>query len=170
MRKLSLAVLIAVLFAALGLAGCGGGGGSAGNKGGGGGGTTGDTIVTGVVMDDRSPAQPVANVAITLGSAGSTVTNASGRFTFDVGTASVASLFGYDPTRAYFQVSTHLLPTDQYPQVNVFYRGVGYEQIAELGGASIPLFEGYAVQGTTYDVGTITVRYNDPANPPPFPF
>jgi hypothetical protein len=169
MTKLSMAVLIAGLFAGLGLAGCGGGGGGNANRGGGGG-TTGTTIVSGTVLDDRSPAHAVANVAITLGTAGTTVTNASGKFSFNLGTASVASLFS-DPTQAYFKVSTYLLPSDQYPQVNVTYLGVGYEQIAENGGASIPLpFEVYAAQGVTKDLGVITVKYNDPNNPPPFPY
>jgi len=166
MRKLSLAVVVAVLFAALALAGCGGGGGGptpSPNR-------SGNTIVTGTVMDDRTPARPVANVVIGLGAAGTRLTDAAGRFSFDLGTASVASLFG-DPTQAFFRVSTHLLPSDQYPQVNVTYQGIGYEQIAENGGASIPLpFEVYAAQGVTKDLGGNTVKYNDPLNPPPYPY
>jgi len=159
-----------MLGAALALSGCGGGGGGGGSKSGGSGNTTGQTVVTGTVLDDRNPPHAVANVIIALGAAGTTVTNASGKFTFNLGTMAVSGLFT-DPTQAYFKVSTHLLPSDQYPQVNVFYQGLGYEQIAENGGASIPLpFEVYLSQGVTSDLGTITVRYNDPLNPPPFPF
>ena len=64
----------------------------------------------------------------------------------------------------------------QLPSVNlgagqIFYQGVGYDQASDGSGASIPLpFQVYASQGTTSNLGTITVPVNDPRFPPPPPF
>ncbi len=166
MRKLSIAILIAMLAAALVISGCGGGGGG-GDKGEDD--ATGDTIVTGIVKDNRSTPQPVAGVIVTLGSAGTQVTGEDGRFTFNLGTASVTSLFTYI-TDAYIKVSTKNAGED-YPEVSVLYKGTYYDQIWDDGGASIPLPTDVSVaQGGTKDLGTITVQYNNSENPPPVPW
>lgn len=169
MRNLSIAVLACVIAMLVALTGCGGGGGGGGDKGGGGV-IPGNTIVIGTVQDNQVPPQKVGNVAVSMGFM-STVTDGSGKFVFNLGSgASVMSLFA-DPSQAYFKVSTRLLPQDQYPQVNVAYRSVGYEQIAEAGGASIPVpLEVYVAAGTTADLGTVIVQFNNPINPPPIPF
>jgi len=168
MRKLSIAVLIAALALMVALAGCGGGGGGGGSKGGNT--TTGITIVQGTVKDNRSPSQVVANVVVDLGGL-ETTTDSSGKFSFVLGEGFAVSSLFTSTTDAVFKVSTRLLSSDQYPQVNVYYLGTGYEQVAESGGASIPLpFEVYTAVGVTKDLGTITVQYNDPSIPPPAPY
>ncbi len=169
MRKLSIAVLAAVMAMLMALTGCGGGGGGGGSRSGGNTGST-NTIVTGTVVDNRTPAHAVANVVVTLGSM-QTATDANGKFTFDLGAnVAVSSLYS-DPSQAYLKVSTRNLDQSQYPQVSVYYLGTGYEQIAENGGASIPLpFEVYTASGTTKSLGLVTVLYNDPSVPPPPPF
>lgn len=168
MRKLSIAVLAVVIAMLMALTGCGGGGGGGGSKSDTG--SSSNTIVSGTVVDNRSPAHAVQGVVVTLGTM-QTSTDANGKFTFNLGpNVSVSSLFS-DPSQAYFKVSTRNLDQSQYPQVNVAYQGVGYEQIAENGGASIPLpFEVYTATATTKDLGLIVVQFNDPNNPPPIPF
>jgi len=168
MRKLSIAVLIVGIAVAVALTGCGGGGG--------GGGTptpppTGNTIVTGTVVDNRNPARIVPGVVVKLGTLPETSTDVNGRFSFNLGAGvAVSSLFA-SPVDAVFKVSTRLLAADQYPQVSVYYLGTPYPQIAENGGASIPLpFEVYASSGLTKDLGMVTVQFNDPTVPPPPPF
>lgn len=168
MRKwiTALSLLTALMIA---LTGCGGGGG-----GGGGGGTdptpTGNTIVKGTVVDNQTTPKPVANVKVTLGSL-TTRTDSKGMFSFNLGSnVPVSSLFAtsYD---ANFKISTSLLDPNLYPQVSVFYRGVGYMQLADYGGATIPLpFEVYTASGVTSDLGTVTIQYNDPLMPPPEPY
>lgn len=168
MRKwiTALSLLTALMIA---LTGCGGGGG-----GGGGGGTdptpTGNTIVKGTVVDNQTTPKPVANVIVTLGSL-TTRTDSKGMFSFNLGSnVPVSSLFAtsYD---ANFKISTSLLDPNLYPQVSVFYRGVGYMQLADYGGATIPLpFEVYTASGVTSDLGTVTVQYSDPSEPPPPPY
>jgi hypothetical protein len=170
MRKLSIAVLIAAIAVMVALTGCGGGGG-----GGGGGGTpgpgpvTGNTIVTGTVRDNQSPAQAVANVVVDVGTL-ETRTDANGKFSFDLGSSIRLGDFLGNPF--VFKVSTRLLAADQYPQVSVFYLGTGYEQIAANGGATIPIndFTLLMTQGGTVNLGQITVQFNDPRLPPPPPF
>lgn len=170
MRKLSIAVLISAVAVMVALTGCGGGGGGGGSKDGGGNTTTGTTIVSGTVVDNRTPRHAVAGVVVDLGYM-ETVTDANGKFSFNLGVGvAVSSLFA-SPIDAIFKVSTRLLPADQYPQVSVFYLGVGYPQIAETGGSSIPLpFEVYTAAGVAKDLGMIIVQYNDPSIPPPPPF
>lgn len=169
MRKLSIAILAAVVAMLMALTGCGGGGGGGSTSSSGGKGSN-ETIVTGNVVDNRTPAQAVANVVVTLGTM-QTTTDAEGKFQFDLGpNVAVSSLFGA-PADASFKVSTRNLDQSQYPQVSVYYNHTGYEQVAENGGATIPLpFEVYAASGITKDLGTITVLYNDPNVPPPPPF
>ena len=170
MRKLSIAVLIAAIAVVVALTGCGGGGGGNGSKDPTTPPATGTTIVKGTVVDNRKPAHAVANVVVDLGAL-ETTTDANGQFSFNLGKdIAVSSLFA-DPTQAVFKISTRLLAPDQYPQVSVFYLGVGYEQVAENGGSSIPLpFEVYISVNVTKDLGTITVQFNDPSVPPPPPF
>ena len=167
MRKwiTALSLLTALMIA---LTGCGGGGG------GGGGGTdpapTGNTIVKGVVMDNQSTPKAVANVIVTLGSL-TTRTDNKGQFSFNLGNnVPVSSLFS-NPYDAKIKISTSLLDPSMYPQVSVFYQGVGYMQLPEYGGAGILLpFEVYMASGVVSNLGTITVQYSDPGGPPPPPF
>ena len=166
MRKLSIAVLIVGIAVAFALTGCGGGGG--------GGGTptppppTGNTIVTGTVIDNRSPAHVVPGVVVTLGTLTQN-TDASGKFSFNLG--SNIMLLNFLPYPYNLVVSTRLLDQSQYPQVSVFYLGTGYPQDAGTGGAPIPIPAQFlAQQGVTVNLGTITVQFNDPTLPPPPPW
>ena len=175
MRKLSTAVLIAGIVMTVALTGCGGGGGSTGAGTGGGGGVTGNTIVIGRVVDDRTPAQPVKDVVIGLGSM-TTNTGADGRFSFDLGSKIPLGDFLGSPVNAFFKVSTRLLNQTDYPEVSVYYQvkipGTGFPQIAENGGASIPIssFELLMASGVTNDLGTVILQYNDISQPPPIPW
>lgn len=154
MRKLSIAVLIAGMVVIVALSGCGGGGGGASK-----GGTnpiTGNTIVTGTVMDNQKPPQPVANVTVMLGSLQST-TNTRGVFEFDLGPdMAVASLFN-DPTLASFSVQPPAVGDPNNPPGNP-YVDIVYGSVIYAPSESIPLpVEVYNTFGTTTNLGTITM-------------
>lgn len=162
MRKLSIIALIAVLFAALVLSGCGGGGGGTGSKGGGGGGGgTGATIVTGTVIDGRPgrTGGPFANVTITMGTK-SAITGSDGRFTFNLGGQAVYQLFP-SASLAYFEVAPPIVddPTNPpgAPTVTVSYNGFEYTQDMSSS-VLVPLpLQVYLASGVSVDLGTITV-------------
>ncbi|MGI6295306.1 MAG: carboxypeptidase-like regulatory domain-containing protein [Armatimonadota bacterium] len=161
----------------LALAGCGGGGGGGGNSGGdGGGGTPGDTIgntiITGTVVNQEG--QKVQGVKITIGDMPATkitkITDANGRFRFDLGYNVLIYTLYANPTLTNFVVSTQDLgPT--YPNLPVIFGSVGYNQV-EGGGAYIPLpYTVLAGQGKQTDLGTIMVRrFYDDTQPPGPPF
>lgn len=126
MRKLSIAVLTAMLFVALALAGCGGGGGGTGGSGGGGGGSQ-TFVVTGKVVDYDSRAG-LANVLVKFGTAGrSALTGSDGTFSIDTGVATVFAAFGnnWDTFPWTFTVSTENLPQapSGLPEIQIYPQG-----------------------------------------------
>ncbi len=154
----------------LALAGCGGGGG-----GGGGdtpGPTVGNTIITGTVVNQNG--EKVQGVKITLGDVPATqvskITDANGRFRFDLGYNALVYALYANPAFTSFIVSTQ--GVTNYPNLPVIFGGTGYNQL-EGSGAYIPLPVSVLTgQGKQTDMGTITVRksFDNPDEPPPPPF
>jgi len=164
-RKLSAAFLIAGAVV-VALAGCGGGGG--------GGGSTnppvnpGEVTITGRVMDTRSTPLGVQGVIVTLNGVPQ-YTAADGSFQFKL-SGPPATIIA--PTEAYFYVSTRAINQTDYSQYySVKYGTASYSQQDTPEGARIPIPSNvYQTASGTVSLGTITVTYYDPNNPPPPPY
>lgn len=168
MRKLSTALLIAGTAVVIALTGCGGGGGSSAppvNN-------PGEVTVTGTVRDDRSNPLPVQGVTVWLNGEPRT-TGADGTFSFTLSSPPALLII---PTEAYFYVSTSAISQTDYPtQYGVIYDSttkVTYPQTSQtaLSGSTaakipIPSSVYNAAQGTV-SLGVITVKFNDPTQPP----
>lgn len=162
MRKLSTAFLIAGVAVTVALAGCGGGGG----------GTTppppggGQVIITGTVMDNRATPLPVAGVLVKLNGVVHG-TDSTGAFSFTL-SAPPATLI----TDRHFYISTRTISQTNYPSaLSVKYGGINYSQNETADGAKIYIPDNvFTAASGTVSLGTITVTYNDPNNPPPPPF
>ncbi len=183
MRRFLLAVLIAALAAAVMLAGCGGGGG--------GGSTTDPTdptnptdpplnptnvVLTGYVLDNRSPARPILGVVVRFGDAPNTVTgttDSTGKFELRLPSGKMPyEVFSYanmSSENYTFSVDSSAAATPYRHGASVYYYGVPYLPAA-VSVKSAPDWRFLIYSANVTNLGTITIQYSDPDMPPPGPW